>query len=235
MFEMESKSVVYALNGERKNTDIYKLRIKCVPAQTEGMDEKYTCLDFSFKSGNAPEVSLPALKNWTYAWKARNGYDDKGQVFGIDHAKFENLTDNDGKAIPPGNAYCVYNAFIDFHSYNNLFAQRIEGGKGIQDLTKIGQKIVHFAAFSEGPVNLGSNVDKGSFFKNGEITMEFKGLGTVDHSACALLGVDSGDSSLKMISTPAPNVKVTTVGSSHYLGDIYLDLFHAMDEKGDAG
>ena len=97
-------------------------------------------------------------------------------------------------------------------------------GKGIQDLTEIGQRVVHSSAFSEPPVNLGSHVAEGSFFKNGEVTIEFKGLGTVNGRQCALVGFDSGESSFKMIMNPMPNMEIQTVGRSRYTGDIYKNL-----------
>ncbi len=221
-FIMESKLVTYSLDGKRDKADIFRLHLKCVPAKIAGTEgDEYTCIQFTVKQEGGSEVTIPALENWTYVFKRDN---EKGEVLGIDHGKFEHLVDSKGKMLPAGIAYHVYNAFIDFHTFNNVFAEKTDEGNGIQDLTKIGQKIVHAAAFSEPPVNLGSNVSKGSFFKNGEITLEFKGLGVANDRECALLGYDSGESSYKMIMEPMPNMKVETVGSSHYFGDIYKDL-----------
>jgi hypothetical protein len=73
-------------------------------------------------------------------------------------------------------------------------------------------------------VDVGSNVAKGSFFKNGEITLEFKGLCLVDNAPCAIVTVDSGQSSFKMIMNPGTDMEEMSVGSSHYKGDIYIDL-----------
>ncbi len=73
-------------------------------------------------------------------------------------------------------------------------------------------------------MNLGSNISKGSYFKNGRITLHFKGLSLVDGKPCALVEYDSGESSFKMFIKPMPNLEVQTVGSSHYFGDIYKDL-----------
>jgi hypothetical protein len=73
-------------------------------------------------------------------------------------------------------------------------------------------------------VNLGSNISEGSFFKNGEITLAFKGLSVVNDEYCALLEYDSGESSYKMIMKPVPNLEIQTIGSSHYKGDIFKDL-----------
>ncbi|MGH7595439.1 MAG: hypothetical protein ACREOI_03765 [bacterium] len=175
------------------------------------------------KPSNGAEVEIPALKNWIYIFH-KPETDEKGQLFGIDHAKFENLTDGAGKSLSSDQTYHVYNAFIDFHSFCNVFAERAANGSGIQDLTRIGQKIVHASAFSEPPVNLGSKILPGSSFKNGQITLEFKGLGVVNGKECALIEYDSGESSFKMIMKPAPLMEIQAVGSSHYLGDIYKDL-----------
>jgi hypothetical protein len=226
-YQMESKLITYALDGKRVGTDVYRLRLKCVPAGLAGTKgDKWTCSKFTVQFGGEPEVEIPSMKNWTYVFKipSNGGVDDKGQTLGIDHAQFANLVDASGKALPPDKSYHVYNAFIDFHAFCDIFADRVEGGNGIQDLKNIGQRIVHSAANTEAPVNLGSNIAEGSTFKNGEATMELKGLSRVDGAACAMVGFDSGESSFKMIVKPMPNMEVRTVGSSHYKGDIYIDL-----------
>jgi hypothetical protein len=225
-YMMESKLISYAPDGKRIGTDFYRLRLKCVPAKLAGTKgDQWTCSKFTVQFGDEPEVEVPAMKNWTYIFKIPPmGIDDKGQTLGIDHAQFANLVDTSGKALPPDKGYHVYNAFIDFHAFCDIFAERVEGGKGIQDLKSIGQKIVHSAANTEAPVNLGSSIAEGSTFKNGKVTMELKGLSMVEGAACAMVGFDSGESSYKMIVKPMPNMEVRTVGSSHYKGDIYKDL-----------
>ena len=217
---MESKLVNYALDGTRTGTDVFRLHLKYEPAEND--QEIYTCTKFTVTISETPEISIPPLDNWTYVYYP--DIDEQGQVFGIDHSKFDNLTDSSGNPIPPDKSYHVYNAFIDFHSFCNVFAEPTPEGNGIQDLTKIGQKIVHAAANSEPPTNLGSNISEGSFFKNGEITLAFKGIGIVNEKYCAIIAYDSGESTYKMISQPAPNFDVVTTGTSHYMGDIYKDL-----------
>lgn len=218
---MESRLINCALDGSRIGTDVFRLYLMCTP-EDEGEAFQYTCKKFTIQLDGAAEVEIPALQNWSYIFK--DDIDEQGQVFGIDHSIFEDLTGSDGNTISSDKSYHVYNAFIDFHSFCNVFADRTPEGAGIQDLTKIGQKIVHVAANSEPPTNLGGNVADGSYFRNGEITLEFKGLSTVNGKTCALIGYDSGESSFKMISQPAPNFEVVTTGSSHYMGDIYKDL-----------
>lgn len=225
-FVMESKLLTYALDGKRVSLDVFRLRLKCVPAKLAGTKgDEYTCTKFTVQFGDEPEVEIPAIKNWAYVFKIPpTGVDEKGQTLGIDHAPFENLADANNKAIPPDKAYHVYNAFIDFHAFCNIFAERVDGAAGVQDLKSIGQRIVHAAAFTEAPVNLGSNVSKGSTFKNGEVTLEFKGVSRVAGATCALVGYDSGESSFQMLMNPMPNMEIRTKGSSHYMGDIYIDL-----------
>ena len=221
-FEMESRMITYAPDGKRLSTDIFRLQLKCVPARVTGKSaDEYTCTKFTVQLAGAPEVELPAMKDWTYLFAPAN---EKGPAFGIDHAQFEKLVDAKGQPVPADKAYHVYNAFIDFHAFCNAFAEPAVGGKGIQDLKTIGQKIVHAAAFTEPPVDLGSSVKEGSTFKNGEVTLEFKGLSLVDDAACAVVAYDSGESSFQMTVTPMPNMEVRTVGSSHYKGDIHVDL-----------
>lgn len=226
LFDMETVVITYAPDGKRTNTDILRLQLKCAPARATGKDaDEYTCVRFAVKFGEAPEVTVPALANWTYPFKpTTSGMDEKGQVFGIDHAKFEKLTDSNGQPLPVDKAYYVYNAFIDFHGFCNVFAEPIIAGKGIQDLKSIGDKIVHAAAFTEPPVDLGSGIKKGSTFKNGEVTLELKGLSFVDGAACGIVTYDSGRSSFQMLMEPMPNMEVRTLGASHYKGDIHIDL-----------
>jgi len=226
-FEMESRLIAYALDGKRTSTDVFRLRLKCVPARLSGKQaDEYTCAEFTVQLGDAAPVSVPALRGWTYLFGTTpDDVDEKGQVFGIDHGKFAKLVDAEGKMVPPDKSYHVYNAFIDFHSFCNVFARPVAaGGKGIQDLKRIGDRIVHAAAFTEPPVGLGSDVANGSAFKNGKVTLELKGLSRVDGAACALVAYDSGESSFRMIAKPTPEMEIRSVGSSHYLGDLYVDL-----------
>jgi len=225
-FDMETRVITYAPDGKRVNTDVLKLQLKCTPASATGKGaDEYTCVRFAVKFGDAPEVAVPALANWTYPFKTTAaGMDEKGQVFGIDHAKFEKLLDASGQPLPADKAYYVYNAFIDFHGFCNTFSEPTIGGKGIQDLKHVGDKIVHAAAFTEPPVNLGSNIAKGSTFKNGEVTLELKGLSVVDGVPCAIVAFDSGQSSFQMVVNPMPNMEVRSVGASHYKGDLHIDL-----------
>jgi hypothetical protein len=228
-FVMTTSVLRYALDGTRMEPDSFKLYLRCIPAG-EGKDE-YTCLKFTLHSGTSDEISIPSLTNWKYIFqRTATERDEKGQVLGIDHAPFENLVDNNGRPVPVDKSYFIYNAFIDFHSMN-VFADRSPMGKGVQDLSSIGEKIIHSASFSEPPVDLGNRISKGSVFKNGEITLTFKGLGLVNENACAILEYDSGESSFTMLMKPIPTMEISTKGSSHYWGDIFKSLQNGWIQK----
>jgi hypothetical protein len=225
-FRMETIVVHIGFDGKRTGTEDFILTLKSVPAALSGKGgDEYTCKDFLYKTNDGKAVSIPALTGWSYVFVLTpTGRDEKGQVLGIPHAKFENLVDSGGKKIPVNVSYFAYNAFVDFHSFNDVFARPTQEGKGIQNLTRIGQRIIHDSAFSEPPTNLGAGIKEGSVFRNGEISLEFKGVSVVDGAACALVGYDSGESTLKMIVAAGPNADIVTTGGSQYKGDLFIDL-----------
>ena len=230
-YEMISRLQPHALDGTPQGWDTYHLFLRCVPSSDPAKGDEYTCLKFTVEINKMPEAAIPALAGWKYYFLlTANAMDQKGQLFGIDHNKFQDLVDEKGNKILAGNAYHVYNAFIDFHSMS-IFSEKTAWGNGAQDLRKIGDKVIHMASNSQAPVNLGKLVAEGSYFKNGQVTLLFKGLGFVNENTCALLEYDSGESSFSMLMKPMPNVEVTTKGSSHYWGDIYKDLAKGWIQK----
>ncbi|NOT93896.1 hypothetical protein [Ferruginibacter sp.] len=223
-YEMRTKLNKHASDGKIKDTEIYHLYLRCVPSNNPLQADEYTCLKFGVQINGTAEVTIPSLTNWKYYFSIGvSNQENKELVFGIDHKKFEQLKDENGKDLPVENTYHVYNAFIDFHSMS-VFSEKTPNGIGVQDLKKIGDKVIHAASYTQPPVNLGSQVAAGSYFKNGEITLTFKGLSIVNEKTCALLEYDSGLSSFYMLMKPMPNMEVPTKGSSHYFGDIYKDL-----------
>ncbi len=218
---MNSKIVNKSPDGKRTGFQVFKLHLKCEPGRN-GEGDKYICTDFKININDTAEISIPSLKGWSYIFK--NGMNEKGEVLGIDHSKFSNLTDNYGKPVPQDRSYFIYNTFIDFHTFCNVFSGKTAYGGGIQDLKKIGDEVVHQSANSKPPVDLGGSIEKGSYFQNGEIKLLFKGLSVVDNTECALVGYDSGESSFHMKMKPMPDMEVVTDGGSHYFGDIYIDL-----------
>ena len=121
----------------------------------------------------------------------------------------------------------IQHAYDTVPYYHQLFKERnlkTNDIKTIEDLKKIGDRIIHDAAHSEPPVNLGSQIQEGSVFRNGEVTLILKGISRINNKTCALVGFDSGESSFTMHIEAMKDMIVTTNGSSHYFGDLYIDL-----------
>jgi hypothetical protein len=84
---------------------------------------------------------------------------------------------------------------------------------------------VHPGAFNEAPVSVTGVVRPGSVFRNGELTLELKGVSLVDDRPCALVNYDSGETTLKMAFIQGGDSEnVFMEGGSQYTGDIYIDL-----------
>jgi hypothetical protein len=224
-FIQETTVIRMGFDGKRISSETFTLKLKCVPGALSGKGgDEYTVREFSIRVGEEQAGTIPALAGWSYVFSVgASGKDEKGQVFGIPHAKFENLTTSRGDVLPAIASYPVYNSFIDFHAFCDVFARPTTAG-GIQDLKEIGQSIRHAAAFTEPPVNLGKGIKEGSVFRNGDVRLVFKGIGLVDGAACAVVGFDSGESTLKMIMPLSADTDIVTVGGSEYLGDIQIDL-----------
>lgn len=224
---METKVVYLGADGTRTIPITVKLFLKCVPAGQSPQDGyRYTCSKISLQKEGEPEVHISALDGWSYMFKRAEdgGFHHEGQIYGIDHGRFQGLKDGKGNALPPEGTYVLYNMFIDFHAFCNQFAERAMTGNGIQDLKRIGEKIVHESAFSEPTMQLSGSIAEGSFFRNGEVTLAFKGLSIVDDVACAIVRFDSGDSSFKYLINPTPDMNIKTIGAAHYWGDLYIEL-----------
>lgn len=221
-FVVTSTFVQIGPDGTPYSRDTYTLFInRAITAEQGKRVERFTCTRFALSIGESLHVTIPALEGWSYVGGGEAGKD--APLLGIEHAKFEKLLDNNGNAIEADKSYLVYNTFIDFHSFCDVLGRPTTGGNGIQNLHRIGDRIVHSAAYSQPSVSLGKNVAEGSFFKNGEITLEFKGLGRITGRTCALIGFDSGESSFNMTLTPAPEMTIATKGGSHYFGELYID------------
>lgn len=222
---MVSRMYTRAPDGRVVDETVFRLRLTATPGSLLGIDgDRYTCTSFTVQHGEEAERAIPSLSGWSYLFNRRPAErDELGQVLGIDHRPFEKLVDESGKPLPQGTAYQVYNAFVDFHSFQ-VFTEPTPRGPGIQDLRRVGQRIVHAASHSRPPTSLRGSVADGSYFENGEVTIELKGLGLADDRPCAIIGYDSGSSSFLMLMQPAPEIEIRTVGSSHYWGDVYKDL-----------
>ncbi|MFC2037783.1 hypothetical protein ACFLYD_07455 [Chloroflexota bacterium] len=224
---VQTEVATHSSKGVLKSTDIYRERLICeLGDRSTGEADTFTCARFSLQRGDDPEVTIPSLKGFSYQVNKslldKAGIDEQGQLYGIPEAQFEGLIDSTGEQLPFEVGYQVYSAFFYYHGYTD-YAEPTPEGRGVQDLTRIGDKIVHDAAFEEIAIP-GSLAGKGSFWKNGEVTLEFKDLGEVDGNACAILGLDWGECTWAMPMTIMPLMRLKTVGVSTCRGDIYLDL-----------
>ena len=164
-FILEFEVFGHASNGKRKNIDVYRLYI------TREAD-RYTCKKILFNRNDKPVESVPSLAGWSYIFDVRSlnkdGVDDQGQMLGIPHSKFENLSDSTGAKLSIEAQYQVYSVFSYFHSWCNMISENYS-----KDLKKIGDSIINDESSVESPINLGSTFLEGSKFMHGIETIEF--------------------------------------------------------------
>ncbi len=114
---IQHEVVTHASNGKRKAVDMYKMRLTCEPGDRDGGEttDKYTCINFSVKRNDTPEITIPSLDRWSYPFSKQllneEGLDSHGQMMGIPHAKFDKLTDSTGARLPIELPYQIYSAF----------------------------------------------------------------------------------------------------------------------------
>jgi hypothetical protein len=224
---VQSELATHSSKGVLKSTDVYREHLKVEPGnRSAGEADRFTCKKFSVKRGDAPEVTIPSLKGFSYDVNKdlldANGIDENGELYSVPEKTFEGLEDDSGAKLPFEVGYQVYSAFYYYHSYTD-YAEPTSQGVGIQDLKKIGDKVIVEGSFAESPLP-GKLAKDSSFWKNGEITLAFNGLSSVDGKQCAVLGLDSGVCHWSMPMTYMPIMNLKTVGVSNYQADIYLNL-----------
>ncbi len=225
-YRMDVKIITRAGDGSRANVETYRMRLTGNPGdRTAAEADRWTCTRFAIRRGDGPEVTVPALEGWSYEFDRSVGIDEHGQVLGISHARFEGLTDDGGNALSPLVAYQVYNQFVQFHAYvDQIATPDVDGASGIQNLTRIGDRVVLDEPADEFPLDVGLIVREGSVYRPGEVTLEFKGLSVVHGEPSALLGIDGGEGSYSMAVDAMPNVTAETVGGTRFFGDVYVGL-----------
>ena len=115
----ETRVMMHAPDGSITATDVYRLFLLCTPSAIADGGRTSTPAGDSPFSGAAPRSS--ASRPWRGGATSSPPCPSKGRPTGghwhFPHEPFETLKDSEGKTPPPGNAYHVYNAFIDFHSF----------------------------------------------------------------------------------------------------------------------
>ena len=218
-YRFVTEYIEFALDGARLSTE--ETILECAVTVDARGKQRLTCLKFEIKGKDGKILGIPKLMGWV------NTLDNQtDELFGVKHADFQGLTTEDGPPLPPETIYRVYNTFVDFYAFNNVLAQPVRDSekKSIAGLSSIGDEIEHHSAFSEPPTDLGETVGKGSYFKNGRVTLRWNGISMVNQRRCAIVGFDSGDSSFMLLMQPAPNQAMRVKGGSHYWGDLHLNL-----------
>jgi hypothetical protein len=187
-----------------------------------------TAHKFELINKDGVRMSIPRLEGWQNIMDS-----ESDELLGVPHEDFAGLRTDTGEPLSPEIAHRVYNTFVDFYAFNNVFAEPSSAeGNDIGDLTSIGQVIEHYSAYSKPSVSLGETVAEGSYFQNGRVTLEWKGMSRAGGNACALVGFDSGESEFRMGLEPAPGMELTVKGGSQYWGDLYINTQNLWLEKG---
>jgi hypothetical protein len=233
-FALESRLTIRSTSGKLKSVDTFRQFLMVTPGDpSDGESDRFTCSKFSIQRGDDPTVGVPSLEGFSYEVNRglldENGFDDQGRLYGIPEELFEGLADSTGEKLSFEIGYQVYSVFFYYHGYTD-YAMPTQKGTGVQDLERVGDKIVHDAAFAELPIP-GKLAKTGSVWKNGEVTLEFRGLETIEHRLCAVLSFDSGSCSWSVPMNYMPVMKLKTTGVSNYRGDIHLDLESKLVKK----
>jgi hypothetical protein len=224
-YHMQTQFIHIGFDGRRTGVETYLLRLRCTPATLAGKNlDEYECREFGLRLNSDPIVTLPALRQFSYQFDPLSGVLNKGPFFGIPQERFAGLRDSVGKELAPDICYATYNNFVDYHALADVFPRPMKYVKGIEQLHAIGDRVVLPGAFAEAPVSLSGLVRPGSTFRNGELTLELKGVSLVDDRPCALVNYDSGESTLRMAFIHGASEDVSMEGGSEYTGDIYVDL-----------
>ncbi|MFC1960031.1 hypothetical protein ACFLYO_04930 [Chloroflexota bacterium] len=226
-YHVETRLAIHSNKGVLKSDDVYRQRLMVEPGGGgDGVADKLTCVRTYVQRGDGPEVTIPALQGFSYEVNKDDlddeDLDEQGRLFGIPEDIFAELTDSTGAKLPIEVAYQIYSLVMYYPAHVD-YAEPSSEGKGIQHLKRIGDKITLDAAFAETPIP-GSLAGEGSVWKNGEVTLEFTGLGIIDEATCAIVSFDQGVCSWVMPMTLMPIMRLKTIGVSFYRGDIYLDL-----------
>ena len=224
-YHMQTQFIHMGFDGKRIGVETYVLRIRVTPAAITGTKlDEYTCREFGLQLNNGVITTVPGLRLLTYQFDVMAGVLSKDPMWNIPQEPFLGMKDSQGNQLTADICYAAYNNFVDFHALSDVFSRPMKYVKGIEQLKSIGDRIVHPGAFSQAPVSVTGVVREGSVFRNGELTLELKGISLVDDRPCALVNYDSGESTLRMAFIQGNGEDVMMEGGSQYLGDIYIDL-----------
>lgn len=202
-YHMQTQFIHMGFDGKRIGVETYVLRIRVTPAAIAGTKlDEYTCREFGLQLNNGVITTVPGLRLLTYQFDVMAGVLSKDPMWNIPQEPFLGMKDSQGNQLTADICYAAYNNFVDFHALSDVFSRPMKYVKGIEQLKSIGDRIVHPGAFSQASVSVTGVVREGSVFRNGELTLELKGISLVDDRPCALVNYDSGESTLRMAFHP---------------------------------
>jgi hypothetical protein len=139
----ETQVVHFGFDGQQKGIKTYTVKLRCVPAALSGKNgDEYTVGEFSICTGKGEAETIPQLAGWSYILAIGSpGQDEEGQVFGIPHDRFVNLTTSRGARLTGAGGYQVYNSFIDFHAFCDVLARPTAGGAGFRIFIRSGNRL----------------------------------------------------------------------------------------------
>src|SRR5579859_1667753 len=220
-FDIHTRYGHYSPTGVRLSSEDLTLRIRCGATA----EVPITCLEARLSINEAPAFVIAELNDWSYRFDPTiTGADALNPLWGIPQDRFSALTDGQGNPLPFSLRYAAYTALIDFHSINDVFGRPSPFGPALQDLTAIGQRVVHPASFVTAQMYFGTEVRPGSTFTNGQVTLDLVGVSTVAQAVCAVVEYDAGESTLTMIIDLGGGQTSVIEGGSQYKGLMYLDL-----------
>ena len=87
-YHMDVEIITRASDGSKAKIETYSMRLIGKPASLSvGKADTWTCAWFAVNEGEGPEVTIPAMKGWSYDFNRSVGIDEHGQVLGIPRAK----------------------------------------------------------------------------------------------------------------------------------------------------
>jgi hypothetical protein len=226
VYEIHVDMTIQAAQVDKSTSAAYRLDLDCLPS-SDGVENTvhYRCRGFHILKDGKPESHIPSLENWSYEFAyPASDVAPEGNVFGLPNARFLGLIDSNGKEIGRQNDFLVYNAFTDYHVLCNVYAQPLLEGKGIEDLKKIGDRVLHGTSNTHAPLGNVPGLSEGSEFVHGEVHLSWKGLSRIQNRPCAIVGFQTTDNRYRMVIKPVSTFSVVTEGKSRHAGDLYIDL-----------
>ncbi len=223
-YEVRSEATFFSASGGRTRGDACRMLLVAEPPRWGvEADAIYRCFLFTMTDSIGMEFHVPRLEGYTHPFLLNeSSVDDRGYLYSIDHGLFSILADALGRPLTSRQKTAAYDAFIDFHRFCDYYARPTFLGKGIQDLHRVGDSVIHAAAYRLLPeAERRETTEPTTTSRNGEVTLEFLGISLRGGEQCALMRVDSGECSRFYTNNRGEPV---VTGSFRYRADLNVEL-----------